>query len=160
MFPACIIAATFAATLAIVSLLHLIGRVRHYRRSHYLADQRLRLLRQLLKHAYQYGSNPALFLKKFQEEVSIGHLESYDVICTYGEQRQIASRKHCGQSLKNHDLLLCILHDKGFTPQELSVVFGMKNCNSIYVRYSRIRKQHEMSNNNTQTDENRKNSCR
>ena len=100
----------------------------------------MQLLRRLLRLAYVYGPNPALFLKKFQEEVSIGHLECCDVICNYTEQRQLEAVRTNSQAVKNQDVLLCILINKGFTPQELRVMYGMTNYNSIYVRYSRIRK--------------------
>lgn len=140
MIPLFFIAAVFAATALVVSCRYLIRRVRHYRRSRHLAWQRMQLLRRLLQLAYVYGPNPALFLKKFQEEVSIGHLECCDVICNYSEQRQLEAVKSNNRTVKNRDALLCILINKGFTPQELSVVYGMSNYNSIYVRYSRIRK--------------------
>ncbi len=107
--------------------------------------QRMKLLRRLLSHAYVYNYDPELFLRKFQEEVHISRLDSGDVICTHAEQKRLKRlhRLKHDQPIKNQDLLLCILLDKGFTPQELSVVFGMKNINSIYVRYSRIRKMVE-----------------
>lgn len=72
--------------------------------------------------------------------MSIGHLECCDVICNYTEQRQLEAVRTNSQAVKNQDVLLCILINKGFTPQELSVMYGMTNYNSIYVRYSRIRK--------------------
>jgi hypothetical protein len=100
------------------------------------------LLRRLLSHAYIYNYNPEMFLRKFQEEVHISQLHYSDVICTNTEKRWIKrlNRLKYDQPIKNQDILLYILLDNGFTPQELSVVFGMKNINSIYVRYSRIRK--------------------
>ena len=136
----CIIAVLIPATALVMSCRYIIGRLRHYRRSSHLARQRMQLLRRLLRLAYVYGPNPALFLKKFQEEVSIGHLECCDVICNYTEQRQLEAVRTNSQAVKNQDVLLCILINKGFTPQELSVMYGMTNYNSIYVRYSRIRK--------------------
>ena len=140
MIPLCIIAVLITATALVMSFRYIIGRVKHYRRSNHLAKQRMQLLRRVLKLAYGYGSNPALFLKKFQEVVRIGHLECCDVICNYTELQQLEAVRTSSQAVKNQDLLLCILINKGFTPQELSVMYGMTNYNSIYVRYSRIRK--------------------
>ena len=136
-----VIAVIFMATVFVMLGRYTIGRIRCYRRSRHLANQRMQLLRRLLQLAYVYSPNPALFLKKFREEVSIGHLECCDVICNYAEQRQLDAMKSCKRPLKSQDVLLCILLNKGFTPQELSVIYGMSNCNSIYVRCSRIRKQ-------------------
>ena len=147
-----IIAVLFTATALIVSYRYIVGRVRYYRRSHHLAGQRMQLLRRLLRLAYAYGSNPAVFLKKFQEEVSISHLECCDIICNYTEQQQLETLRINSQTVKNQDVLLCILIKKGFTPQELSVIYGMTNYNSIYVRYSRIRKFCKQANVGDMTD--------
>lgn len=140
MIPLYVIAVVVTATAFLLLGRYVVGRIRCYRRSRHLASQRMQLLRRLLQLAYVYSPNPALFLKKFREEVSIGHLECCDVICNYAEQRQLNAMKLRRRPLKNQDVLLCILLNKGFTPQELSVIYGMSNCNSIYVRCSRIRK--------------------
>ncbi|WP_295940241.1 hypothetical protein [uncultured Alistipes sp.] len=136
-----IIAVIITATALIVSGCYAVRRMQHYRRSRHLAWQRMQLLRKLLDLAYVYGSNPPLFLKRFREEVNINHLNCYDVICDYADQQQIDAMKLRNLSIKDQDILLCILLNKGFTPQELSVIYGTASCNSIYVRCSRIRKQ-------------------
>lgn len=117
-----------------------LGRIRYYRRCRYLAEGRLRLFRRLLELAYLYRSNPALFQQKFYEEVSIERLECCDILCGNRELKQL-QEVDSNPALKNRDILLCILLEKGFTPQELSVVYGMNNYNSIYVRLSRIRRR-------------------
>lgn len=141
MIPLYVFAAFAAATALVVLFRYLVRRLRDYRRISHLARQRMQLLRRLLTLAYVFGSNPALFLKKFREEVDIRRLESCDVLCNYQDQRQLESRKADGHTLNRQDMLLCILLEKGFTPQELSVMYGMKNHNSIYVRHARIRKK-------------------
>ena len=134
-----VIAVCFTATVLVVSCFHLFRRIKYYRRCRHLADQRMHLLRVLLGLAYVHQSNPQLFVKKFYEEVNIGRLECYDVICECLEQKQLEEAQQ-DLGLKKRDVLLCLLLNKGFTPQELSVVYGMNNYNSIYVRFSRIRK--------------------
>lgn len=115
-------------------------RIKYYRRCRYLAEGRMRLFRRLLELAYLYRSNPVLFQKKFCEEVSIDRLQCCDIICGDRELKQLRE-VDSNPALKNRDILLCILLEKGFTPQELSVIYGMNNYNSIYVRLSRIRKR-------------------
>lgn len=117
-----------------------IGRISYYRRCRYLAEGRLRLFRRLLELAYLYRSNPVLFQHKFLEEVSIERLECCDILCGNRELKQL-QEVDSNPALKNRDILLCILLEKGFTPQELSIVYGMNNYNSIYVRLSRIRRR-------------------
>lgn len=104
----------------------------------------MQLLRRLLNLAYVYGYNPELFMNKFREEVNISHLHYCDVICNYDDQKQLTLMAARKDPLKNQDALLFILLNKGFTPQELSVIYGMASCNSIYVRCSRIRKRYRM----------------
>ncbi len=134
-----VIAACIPATGLVMLGFHLFRRVKYYRRCRHLADQRMQLLRVLLGLAYVHQSNPQLFVKRFYEEVNIGRLECYDVICECLEQRQLEEAQN-DLGLKKRDVLLCFLLHKGFTPQELSVIYGMNNYNSIYVRFSRIRK--------------------
>lgn len=134
-----VIAVCLTATVLAVSGFYLFRRIKYYRRYRHLAEQRMQLLRVLLGLAYVHQSNPQLFVKKFYEEVNIGRLECYDVICECLEQKQLEDAQH-DLGLKKKDVLLCLLLNKGFTPQELSVVYGMNNYNSIYVRFSRIRK--------------------
>lgn len=134
-----VVAVCLTATVLIMSGLYLFRRMKYNRRCRHLADQRMQLLRILLGLAYVHQSNPPLFVKKFYEEVHIGRLECYDMICECPEQEQLKQAQR-DLGLKKRDFLLCLLLSKGFTPQELSVVYGMNNYNSIYVRFSRIRK--------------------
>lgn len=113
------------------SFLRLRRQMRCYR--HQLADQ-LRFIRKLLDLCYVYSESPLVFLDKFKDCVNFRQLKSYDML-------DVSDKRLLG--LKEDERLLCALFDKGFTPRELCVIFGLKKINNLYVKYHRLRKKIE-----------------
>lgn len=138
-----VITLLLVATLLVTAGCYALKRIRARHRKAHLAEQRIRLLRRLLELAYVYGYDPALFLKRFREEMHINHLECCDVLYDEADRRQFDAMRSGRLPITEKDMAMCILLEKGFTAQEISVIYGTRDCNSIYVRHSRIRKKCE-----------------
>lgn len=111
-------------------------------RSMTTSHQRFLFIRKLISLAFIYEHNTDLFHKKFVEMVNIKTLKRRQIINPMNiisNDEFIASLKDKG--LTEWELEICYLTELGFTAQELCVIYGLKNINSIYVKRHRIKKK-------------------
>jgi len=98
-----------------------------------LADNRLKLLRQIIELGYTLEPRKDLFYRKVCDLVGIAELKRHPVVDFE------AYRKFHGQlPLSKSDLDFYCLLEAGFSRRELAVVYGHANSISIYVKKHRI----------------------
>jgi len=89
-----------------------------------------------------YENAREVFYEKFLEVVNIKELTDHHLVhlealaLTSEDKWEIQSR-----GLTREEIILYCLMKLGMTPQELSIVYGIRNVNTIYVRCHRIRKK-------------------
>lgn len=111
-------------------------------RSMTTSHQRFLFIRKLISLAFIYGHDTDLFHKKFVEMVNIKTLKRRQIIHPMNfipNDEFIESLKDKG--LTEWEIEICCLTELGFTAQELCVIYGLKNINSIYVKRHRIKKK-------------------
>lgn len=101
-----------------------------------LASARLNYIRILIDLVYTYSHRPEQLLKMLQTEMSIKKL-----LCCHVIEDGTESLVPQEIRVAKNDKLLYQLHEEGFTPRELCVIFGLNNLNSVYVKYHRMNKR-------------------
>ncbi len=104
-----------------------------------LQERRLLLFRKLVDHSYEQQGNTAVFYKKFCEEINIRNLRKYQLIDR--ELKVPTGSVGFGESgkLSSEDYEFLHLARAGFTNRELSMIFGLTNSQSVYVKRHRIK---------------------
>lgn len=103
---------------------------------------RLALIRELINLAFLYGHDTDLFYRKFIQTVGISSLKEKHIFEIPEEvsenAEQLALRE---KRLSEEEIEMCNLEKCGFTDEELCILYGYKNKNSIYVRRYRINRK-------------------
>lgn len=104
-----------------------------------LQERRLLLFRKLVDHSYEQQGNTAVFYKKFCEEINIRNLRKYQLIDR--EMKVPTGSVGFGKNgkLTSEDCEFLYLVREGFTNRELSMIFGLTNSQSVYVKRHRIK---------------------
>ncbi len=102
-----------------------------------IALGRLALIRKLISLAHVYEHDKELFYKKFVETVDTSTLRKHEVIEMVGQDQNNLPTS----SIEPKDVELFCLKEQGFTTEELCVIFGLKNPNSLYVKLHKLRKK-------------------
>lgn len=100
------------------------------------ASDRLHYIRILMDLVYTYSHRPEQLVGLLRAEMSIGKLLCCHVV-------EDGTARFAPEQLRanRNDKLLYQLHEAGFTPRELCVIFGLNNLNSVYVKYHRMNKR-------------------
>lgn len=100
------------------------------------ASARLDYIRILIDTVYTHDHHPESLQKHMQKEMSIKKLMAYHVVENHCE------RFFCSRiKVNRNDQLLYMLHQEGFSPRELCIIFELNNLNSVYVKCHRINKK-------------------
>ncbi len=106
----------------------------------HLARHRLLLIRRMIDLAFTYSHDEKIFYRKFCDEVTIKALKSHKVVNVSEHAIAEGSPAEAAKgNLSSGDVEMCCMIQEGFSPQELSVVYGLKNTNSIYVKRHRLK---------------------
>lgn len=105
-------------------------------------EARLAFIREIAQIAFNYGHDNALFRKKVFEVLSVDSLVEKDVV----KMEESILEEDMREALKERKLSdkefeLCCLLEHGFSKEELTVILGLNNTNSIEVKKSRIKKK-------------------
>ncbi len=102
-----------------------------------IALGRLALIRKLISLAHVYEHDKELFYKKFVETVDTSTLRKHEVFeMVFPNQNNLPT-----SSIEQKDVELFCLKEQGFTTEELCVILGLKNPNSLYVKLHKLRKK-------------------
>ena len=100
-----------------------------------LADNRLRILHNMIELFYLYQSQPLKFTHKFRDEIAARHLRQMGII--------LPPRHPVRSDAEANEQFLCRLLDAGFSRKEVCAIFGLKSINCLYVKFHRIKKKLE-----------------
>ncbi len=98
-----------------------------------LARNRLIYIRCLIETVYLYCNRPQNLVEHLKIEMSIDKIVAYHIL----DQEM----KPDGVKCKDRDWLLRDLYRHEFSAQQLVVMFGLSNVNSVYVKCCRVNKK-------------------
>lgn len=103
-------------------------------------DHHIELLKQITEICSKFGHNKDLFFRKISEIIRINALKEKQIIQIEesdfdGDIREAIKNKRLSKS----DLDMLFLMKQGFLYEEISVILGYKNVNSVYAKRSRLK---------------------
>lgn len=103
-------------------------------------DHNIELLRQITGICSRFGHNKDLFFRKISEIIRINSLKEKEII----HIRESEFDRDIQEAIKNNklsksDMDLLFLMQQGFLYEEISVILGYKNVNSVYAKHSRLK---------------------
>ncbi|MDR2936463.1 MAG: hypothetical protein LBU80_03870 [Rikenellaceae bacterium] len=106
------------------------------------SHRRLALIRELIGLAFLYGHDTELFYRRFIQAVGIRSLKEKQIIGIPEEVLENAEQLALREGrLSEAEIEMCSLEKCGFTDEELCILYGYKNKNSIYVKRCRINRK-------------------
>lgn len=130
-----------AIAVAIFCRFYADAQKRKNRNAELLARNRLIYIRFLVDTVYLYCNQPKQLTDHLKTEMSVEKMIAYHIL---DQDVEIPDGIKC----KDRDWLLRELYRKEFSAQQLVIMFGLSNVNSVYVKSCRINKKIKAAKNN------------
>lgn len=107
-----------------------------------LNEQEKGFIRELIRIAFTFGHDKDLFHKKVFEAFNVDTMRERNVVRieegVLSEELRAALNE---EKLSEKEFVLCCLLAQGFSPEEITVMMGLKNSRTVSVKKSRINRK-------------------
>lgn len=105
-------------------------------------DRHKGFIKELIRIAFVFGHDKNLFHKKVFEAFNVNSLKEKGIVQIEEDLLEEDLRNALNEhKLSEKEFELCCLLAQGFSPDEITVMLGLKNSRSVYVKQSRINKK-------------------
>ncbi len=106
------------------------------------SEEPIGFVKELIRIVYAFGGNKDLFHKKVIEVLDVNSLKEKGIVqIEDGVLSERLRRALNEKKLSEKEYVLCCLWEQGFSPKEITLMLGLKNNRSVYVKQSRIKKK-------------------